>query len=297
MARLRKRKIGKKQYYYLEHSYKLKGKVKGISKYLGRKKPDNLEDLKREIEFQAMRGLWTQVLKGIKKEYSKEQKTLPKSAKKKMLEHFMVDFIYNSNKIEGSSLTYKDTAGLFIHGTTPQDKPVKDVKEAEGHRKAFSMMLQENKNISFERILKWHNAIFRESDPVIAGKIRLHKIIVTGSRATFPHPETLKDELKIFFSWCKKERKKWNPVEFSSLAHLKFVSIHPFTDGNGRISRLLANFILNKANYPMFNIKFGDRKGYYHNLETSQIWNDDKHFVRFFVKKYIKEYRKLLREK
>ena len=292
MAHLRKRKIGKKDYYYLEHSYKENGKVKVISKYLGRKKPDNIEDMKKETEFQVMRKLWASTLISIKNGYAKEQKTLPKSAQEKMLEHFMVGFIYNSDKIEGSSLTYKDTASLLMHGATPKDKPIKDVKEAEGHKKAFYMMMNEKQNITLEKVLAWHKVIFQESDPLIAGKIRLHKIMVTGSRTSFPHPETLKHDLKEFFEWYKKEKNKWNPAELASLVHLKFVSIHPFTDGNGRISRLLSNFVLKKANYPMFNVKFTDRMGYYRSLETSQIWYDDKHFVRFFVKKYIKEYRK-----
>ena len=77
MARLRKRKIGNNQYYYLEHSYKEKGKVKVVSRYLGRKKPDNIKEIKKEIEFDAMRKLWSATLTAIIKGYAKEQKNLP----------------------------------------------------------------------------------------------------------------------------------------------------------------------------------------------------------------------------
>jgi len=235
-----------------------------------------------------MRGIWNNLLLSIKRGYAKEQKELPDIAKRKEIDSFMVEFIYNSNKIEGSKLSFKDTADLFVHGTTPKGKPLKDVREAEGHKNAFYAMLNFRGVLSLNKILSWHKMIFESSDPLIAGKLRLHRIMVTGSRVRFPYPEELHDLMKGFLSWYNKNKNKYNPVEFAALVHLKFVTIHPFSDGNGRISRLLANCVLNSYNYPLFNIKFGDRRLYYSNLEKSQLWNDEKHFVRFFVKKYVK---------
>ena len=287
MAILRRRKIGKKHYYYIEHSYKLGNKVKVLSRYLGRKKPNNIDGIKKDVEFEAMGKIWNKSLIAIKKSYAEELKKLPSTAKKKKIESFLVNFIYNSDKIEGSKLSFKDTAKLFTHGITPKDKPVKDVKEAEGHKKAFYDMIRYKGTLRLKKVLDWHRMIFESSDPDIAGKVRLHKIMVTGSRVSFPHPETLNRLLKGFFLWYKKNEKDYNPVEFAALVHLKFVTIHPFTDGNGRIGRLLANFALYRNKYPLLNIKFSDRKAYYSSLETSQLWNDEKHFVRFFIKKYI----------
>ena len=295
MAIVRKRKIGEKYYYYAEHSYKLGKHTKILSRYLGREKPKNTEEIKKEIEFEAMRKAWKEPLIAIKKGYAKELKNLPKTAKQKNIESFMVGFIYNSDKIEGSKLSFKDTAELFIHGITPKNKPLRDVKEAEGHKNAFYGMLNYKGPLTLKKVCAWHRMIFGSSNAEIAGKIRLHKIMVTGSRVSFPHPENLDALLKEFISWHKKNMKRYNSVEFAALVHLKFVSIHPFTDGNGRISRLLANYVLQRNNYPMVDIKFNDRKAYYSNLETSQLWNDEKHFVRFFVKRYInanKEYLK-----
>lgn len=148
-------------------------------------------------------------------------------------------------------------------------------------------MLESRGKLNLKKVICWHKMIFENSELDIAGRIRLHKIVVTGSRTSFPHPESLKQALKEFFVWYEKNKNKCNPVELATLAHLKFVTIHPFTDGNGRISRLLANFILNKNRYPMFNIKYRDRMSYYKSLEKSQIWNDETHFVRFFIKRYI----------
>src|SRR3989338_5388462 len=199
MARLRRRKIGNKHYYYLEHSYKAGNAVKTISRYLGIKKPENIKDLKKEIEYEAMRRLWGKTLSEIQKGYAKELRELPNAARDKRIESFMVNFIFNSNKIEGSKLSFRDTAGLFIHGTTPKNKPLKDVKEAEGHKKAFFDMLEYKGSFDLKKIISWHKAIFENSEPDIAGKIRLHKIEVTGSRAKFPPPpKTTKNTKKIF---------------------------------------------------------------------------------------------------
>jgi len=214
---------------------------------------------------------------------------MPAVARKKFLDSFIIEFIYNSDKIEGSKLSFKDTRELFLHGITPKNKPINDVKEAEGYKEAIYDMINYKDKLTLKKILEWHNMIFKASQKDIAGKIRIHKIVVTGSRISFPHPEDLNKLLKDFFVWCKKNNKNYNPVEFAALVHLKFVTIHPFSDGNGRISRLLANYILHKNGYPMLNIKVEERKQYYHNLEKSQLWENEIYFLRYFIKKFIKE--------
>jgi len=289
MATLKKRKVGKQSYYYVEHSFKSGKKVRVLSRYIGKKVPYNLEEIKDDLEYEAMRLtiLSLSKLKSIKTKYQKEQSKLPKAEKEKVIEDFLVHFIYDSSKIEGSSLSLNDTKGLFLHNVTPKNKPVKDVKEAEGYREAFYSMLNFKGRLRLEIIKKWHAMMFRNTMDYIAGKVRVHKIIVTGSRAVFPHTEDIPKLLKEFFSWYGGEGKKLNPVELAAMAHLKFVSIHPFSDGNGRISRLLANYILKKHSYPLFNIKFGDRMAYYKSLEASQIHYKPKYFVRYFLKRYI----------
>ena len=287
MATLKKRKVGKQSYYYVEHSFKSGKKVRVLSRYIGRKAPHNLQEIKDDLEYEAMRLNVSGRIKGIKANYQKEQRKLPKAEKEKVIEDFLVHFIYDSSKIEGSSLSLNDTKGLFLHNITPKNKPVKDVKEAEGYREAFYSMLHFKGQLSLEIVKKWHAMMFINTMGYIAGKVRLHRIIVTGSRAVFPHPEDVPKLLKGFFDWYKKEDKKLNPVELAAMAHLKFVSIHPFSDGNGRISRLLANYILKKHGYPLFNIKFGDRMAYYKSLETCQINDKPKYFVRYFLKRYV----------
>jgi Fic family protein len=86
-----------------------------------------------------------------------------------------------------------------------------------------------------------------------------------------------------------------HPLELAALAHLKFESIHPFGDGNGRIGRILMNFILNKNGYPMLDIKYEKRNSYYNALEMAQVKKDERKFVVWFFGRYIKENRRYLK--
>lgn len=94
--------------------------------------------------------------------------------------------------------------------------------------------------------------------------------------------------LKEFFHWYHNNKNKINPVELAALVHLKFVTIHPFGDGNGRVSRLMMNFVLNKFDYPMFDINYIDRRSYYVALERSSLKNNDVLFLQWFMKRYVK---------
>ena len=288
MATIKKRKIRKQAYYYAEHSFKINGKVKVLGRYIGKKLPHNIEDIKDDLEYESLKLTVFGRMSGIKSSYQKGQRAIPKAERDKLVEDFLVHFIYDSSRIEGSSLSFNDTKGLFLHNLTPKNKPVKDVKEAEGYKEAFYSMLDFNGNLSPKVVNGWHKMMFKNTADYIAGKIRQHKIIVTGSRTSFPRPEEVPKMLGDFFNWFGKESKKLHPVELAALAHLKFVSIHPYSDGNGRISRLLANYTLKKLGYPMVNIKFGDRMAYYKSLEASQINEKPKYFVRYFLKRYIK---------
>ncbi|MEK6943167.1 MAG: Fic family protein [Nanoarchaeota archaeon] len=288
MAAIKKRTVGGKKYFYVEHNFKIGKKTKTLSKYLGKKIPDNIEEIKEDMEYKHLKLITFSKIKEIKSKYDKEQNNLPAEEKQKLIEDFLVHFIYNSSKIEGSSLSLDDTKGLFLHNTTPKNKPLNEVRETEGYRKAFYSMMEFKGKLSLSIVNKWHEMIFRESKDYIAGKLRIHKIIVTGSRTSFPAPEDVPKLLAEFFGWYSKNEKRMNPVELAALSHLKFVTIHPYSDGNGRISRLLANYVLIRHEYPMLNIKFKDRMEYYKNLEASQINEKQKYFVRFFMKRYIK---------
>lgn len=295
MVAIRKRTIKGQIYYYLEHSYRKDRKVQKKELYLGSKIPKNIEEIKGRFLEGIYTGRWYADINRIKKNFSKEQKTIPKSIKEKELLIFVTKFTYDTQKIEGSTLTRRETADLLERGITPKNKPLRDVKEAEAHRDLFYEILKSKNDLTLQTILNWHWKLFNLTKPDIAGKIRKHQVSIGGSKFMPPSPVEVFPMLTEFFQWYNKNKNKLHPVELAAIAHLKFVTIHPFGDGNGRVSRLIMNFILNKKDYPMMNIPYERRNSYYNALERSQVKKDDRIFLKWFVKRYIKEHMRYLK--
>lgn len=155
-------------------------------------------------------------------------------------------------------------------------------------------MLKHSKDLNLQVILQWNRILLSETKPDIAGKIRNHEVAISGSKFMPPLAIELDALLNEFFDWYNKNKSKLHPVALSALVHLKFVTIHPFSDGNGRVSRLMMNFILNKHGFPMLDIPYENRNGYYTALERSQIKQEDKIFLQWFFKRYLKEHKRLI---
>lgn len=291
MVTIRKRKLGRKEYYYLEHTIKTGGKVEKKEKYLGKKIPQDIESVKQQFFHEIFKEKWFKNLETIKKNFSKEYQSMPKQAKEKNTENFMIRFTYDTNRIEGGTLTLKETADLLEEGITPKGKPINDVREIEAHKKVFNEMLKYEKDLNLSTVLYWHKLLLENSKPEIAGKIRRHQVSVARSKAEFPFYAELNTLLREFFKWYDKTKKKLHPVELTALTHLRFVSIHPFTDGNGRISRLIMNFILHKNGYPMLDIPYTNRNKYYNAIERSQLTGKEHIFIQYLVKRYLEAYK------
>lgn len=287
MVRIKKKTIGKQTYYYLEYSIRKKNKFLKKEKYLGKQIPRDIEDIKRSFLSEIYKEKWFKSFEKIKKRYSEERKRMQKPGREKEMTSFMIKFTYNTQRIEGSTLTLRETADLLERGITPREKPIQDVKETEAHKKVFYEMLKYNKDLSLQIILYWHRRLFESTKPEIAGKIRKHQVAISGSKFMPPFPAEIYPLLREFLKFYNKN--KLHAVELAALVHLRFVTIHPFTDGNGRISRLMMNFVLHKNNYPMFDIAYQDRTSYYNALERSQIKKDDSIFLQWFFRRYIKE--------
>jgi len=183
---------------------------------------------------------------------------------------------------------------LLEKGITPNEKSLHDVKETEAHRSVFYEVLDCNKDLSIDLILYFHKKLFEDTKKDIAGKIWQHQVTIAGSKYTPPFPAEIYPLLMDFFKWYHKNKRKMHPVELAALVHLKLVTIHPFADGNGRISRLMMNFILYKHGFPMLSIAYEKRTGYYSSLERSQIKNNEMIFLQWFFKRYHKECKRYL---
>jgi Fic family protein len=294
MVKIRKEDRKSKTYYYLEHSYRDNKLIKKKQLYLGKSIPENIEKLKQDFISKIYNEKWLNKINIIKKNFSRELNKTPKSAKEKNIENFIIKFTYNTQRIEGSTLSLKETADLLEKNITPNKKPIEDVKEAENHKTVFYEMLGYKKDLTYSIILYWHKKLFQETKKDIAGKIRNHQVAIARSKFTPPLPVELSALLNEFFDWYS-NNKKIHPVELAALVHLKFVTIHPFSDGNGRISRLLMNFILKKYNFPLLDIRYENRTSYYNALERSQIKKQNDIFIQWFFRKYLKEFKNYLK--
>jgi len=288
MVNIVKRKKGNDDYYYLRHNIRRGNKEKEI--YLGKKIPKNIEELKQKFLLEFYREEWIPITEEIHKNFQKERKRMPKDIIEKELKNFSIKFTYDTQKIEGSTLTLKETADLLENGKTPANKPISDAKEAENHQKLFFELLKFKKDLSLEVMLSWHKKLFNDTKSDIAGKIRDYNVGIGLSKFQPPRHQAVPLLLKDFFVWYNKNKKLLNPVELAALVHLKIVTIHPFGDGNGRISRLMMIYVLNRFRHPMLNIDYSNRNSYYNALERSQVKENDIHFLRWFMNRYFKTY-------
>lgn len=295
MVKIRRKVLKGQGYYYLEHSTRKGKRVQKKELYLGRKIPADIEKISKNFLDEIHREKWYADIDRIKQRFSSEQNKVPKSVREKELQNFTIRFTYNTQRIEGSTLTHRETADLLERGITPKRKPVRDVQEAEAHRDLFYEILKLKNELSLQLVLDWHWKLFHVTKPDIAGQIRKYPVAISGSKFMPPSQVEVYPMLTEFFKWYNKNTKKLHPVELAALAHLKFVTIHPFGDGNGRITRLVMNFILNQKKYPLFDIPYEGRNSYYNALERSQIKKQDMIFLQWFARKYIKEYKRYLK--
>ena len=279
-----KRKKGNKEFYYLQYSYRKNDKVFTKEKYLGKSLPSkkHIEDLKKELGKEERDELHLRLNK-IKTNFQKEWKKLPKSIKEKELEQIAITFTYNTNAIEGSTITLEETREIIEYHIAP-NKPLRDIKETEAHAKAFFEILSKEEKITDHVLLRWHNDIFSGSKPDIAGKYREYLVRVGDYIA--PDWQEV-NKLMVGLIKFIQDNKNFNPVEFAARVHYKFELIHPFGDGNGRIGRLLMNYLLWRSGYPMMVITYKKRKSYY-----GAFKKDENYFVKYFIRYYLSVHKK-----
>lgn len=213
-------------------------------------------------------------------------------------EYFRVGLTYSSNALEGNSLTETETKIVLEEGLTIGGKPLKDYFEAVGHSDAFDYLykiINSAEKIDEKIIKKMHHLFYRHIDEENAGKYRNKKVFVTGSKYNFPKPEEVQEKINELIIKLEGLEKN-HPVVYAAKLHKEFVCIHPFIDGNGRVSRLLMNLALMQNNYTIAIIPPILRMDYIRLLEKS--WENDTEFCEFIaerVKETQKDYLRLLK--
>ncbi|MDR0645535.1 MAG: Fic family protein [Elusimicrobiota bacterium] len=196
-------------------------------------------------------------------------------AKEVLRQWLLTELAYTSNHIEGNTLTRKETELTITKGITGSGKPLKEYMEAANHADAFKLALalsDSKKEITEDDILNVHKQILKGINGEYDGRYRSVRVRIAGSCVVMPNPLKVPQKMKELVSFINS--KTLTAPELSIAAHFKFVSIHPFVDGNGRAGRLLMNLILLKAGFQPVIIRPRDRKIYINSIEKGQLTDD-----------------------
>ncbi|MGV3631082.1 MAG: Fic family protein [Bacteroidota bacterium] len=194
-----------------------------------------------------------------------------------------LEYIYDSNRIEGNTLTLRETDLVINKGLTISGKSMQEHLEAINHKEAISyinFLIEKDAVITEREILSIHNLILRGINSAEAGTYRNQNVMIQGSKHMPPSYFGLRSEMNLFFSWYE-QHKHIHPVVLAAEMHERLVTIHPFIDGNGRTSRLLMNLILLKNGYVIANLKgdYDSRMKYYTALEEAQVNENKDDFI------------------
>lgn len=201
-----------------------------------------------------------------------------------VLQALDVEYTYESNRIEGNTLTLRETDLVINKGLTVGGKSMREHLEAINHYEAalfLRELAQTQRPLSESLVLQLHSLILRGIDRDNAGRYRQVPVMIAGSRHIPPQPWQVPSLMERCLAWHDSERNRIHPVTLAAEMHERIATIHPFIDGNGRTARLIMNLTLLRHGYAIANIP-GDiesRRAYYDALETCNLTGDKRPFL------------------
>ncbi|MFH1247203.1 MAG: Fic family protein [Candidatus Micrarchaeota archaeon] len=184
-----------------------------------------------------------------------------------LFDRFTVNFTYESNALEGNSLTLKDVAIVIRENVAIKGKELREIYETRNSREVVGLILKRKLKVSEKDVLKMHSMLVRDMDIPVGYKTvpnYLH-----GRQVVTTPPEQVASMMKELFAWFEENKKKMHPLHLASRFHTRFERIHPFEDGNGRVGRFLINIILVNNSYPPLIIRKTQRVSYFNALEDA----------------------------
>lgn len=212
-------------------------------------------------------------INGKKRELDRHRPLNP-SIVRKLEEEFSIAWTYNSNAIEGNTLTLQETEIVLNTGVTIGGKTVKEHFEVINHKNGIDFvnsLVSKKENVTKETVKKLHALILKSIDDTEAGNYRRQNVRILGAHHIPPQSVKIPRLMGEFIEWFHENEYSMNIPQLASEIHYKLVMIHPFIDGNGRVARLLMNLILMKHGYPPAIILKVDRKKYYRVLNEANI--------------------------
>lgn len=280
---IEKKTIHGKIYLYVRKSFREGAQVKTKTiAYLGKAPMRKAIVLKKMAVFQAaespalqkatalayLEAAQLQNLAEMKQDFTRKLKTLDPLLRQEMFRDFKTYYIYNTNAIEGNTLTLEETNLLLNENKTPEGKDLREIYDHLNEKEVFDYLLKTKPDLTLPVIVDIHARLLKKIDARLGG-FRRHNVRVVGAEFTPSPAEYVSTDMKILLRWYQqyeKNEKKLHPLILAALFHEKFERIHPFYDGNGRAGRMLLNFILLRKGYPPIIIKNKVRKEYYHAL-------------------------------
>lgn len=285
MVYIYKKPVGNKMYYYLRASERKNGKIiiKDIA-YLGSSLEEakkNLEKLPRHSEkirkayrtihnflesnhylqkaknMKLKKDEWlgekTLEIEACKIHYLHEFQKQPLLTKREIYKNFIIEFAYNTASIEGNTIKLEEARKLLDAGLTPKNRTLREIYDLQNTEKVFLNLLQNKENkekqeLSHNFIIDIHKDLMENIDARIGYRTSDVRVIKANFKAT-PAPY-VKTDINLLLKWYEQNIKHLHPLVLAAIFHHKFEKIHPFMDGNGRVGRIVLNFILLQNNYP-----------------------------------------------
>lgn len=300
---IEKRREGKKMKYYLAHAFRIYGKAKKIRVYLGasseaaKERKASAEKIinERIKAYETISDPFRNALNSTEIEKIKSLEAKGSIRIKHLTEDewrtFVESFVYDTNAIEGSSITFREVKDILERQEWPKEKEKWEISETYGVKDAVKIIRNTKEHLSLKLIRELHKACFRNSKQ-FAGNFRAkgQEVAVVDGQGRIIHrgapSTTVLKLLKDLVSWYNKNKKKYSPIVLAVVVHNQFETIHPFADGNGRVGRLLLNNILLRHNKPPVNIELKNRKEYYSALRDYQETGNIRPMVELILKEY-----------
>lgn len=210
-------------------------------------------------------------------------------------DYYRIGTTYSSNAIEGNSLTESETKVIIENGLTIEGKPLRDIYETVGHAKAYDYLYELNREepITEEIICNIHRLFYQQIDADKAGEFRKVPVFISGSRYAVAPVSEISKRMRQLVQWYNNNENKLHPVILAAELHKRFVFIHPFIDGNGRVARLLMNLSLMRNDYNIAIIPAVTRAEYIEVLEKAH--DDDEVFTSFIADRIMMTQLEILR--
>ena len=273
--------IKNKKYRYVLKSIRLpNGKIKTLEKLYKNETKEKLnkffeekeekEHIKYSLNKFGTDHIFTEQeiakIEKIKLDYKKIIKNLPRENIKDLLDRFTANFTYESNALEGNSLTLKDVSIVMFEDISVEGKDLREIYETRNSRKVVEFIMKNRFNISHDSIMKMHKLLVKDIDIRTGYKKRPNFIL--GKKVKTSLPEKVYNDMTNLINWYNENKDKIHPLRLVATFRGKFEQIHPFEDGNGRVGRFLINLILTKNKYPPLIIRKFQRSSYLKSLEN-----------------------------